>query len=156
MAWCFSTRASVATALTTHPCVSRCLRVKQCDYISVLILTWAKTNSEEILLLGTPAEGSDCQLLGFLVWKLPQCQQGAFQVMVLVKNRCITWSFKSAYKEYKYNNETVLLHDMVHQPIQGESAPAKVSQADDRSAPTTDSLSDLLRTVLAKTVSKHF
>ena len=29
MAWCFSTRASVATVLTTHPCVSRCLRVKQ-------------------------------------------------------------------------------------------------------------------------------
>ena len=28
MAWCFSTRASVATVLTTHPCVSRCLRVK--------------------------------------------------------------------------------------------------------------------------------
>ena len=27
MAWCFSTRASVATVLTTHPCVSRCLRV---------------------------------------------------------------------------------------------------------------------------------
>ena len=28
MAWCFSTRASVATVLTTHPCVSRCLWVK--------------------------------------------------------------------------------------------------------------------------------
>ena len=28
MVWCFSTRASVATVLTTHPCVSRCLRVK--------------------------------------------------------------------------------------------------------------------------------
>ena len=28
MAWCFSTRASVATVLTTHPCVSWCLRVK--------------------------------------------------------------------------------------------------------------------------------
>ena len=27
MAWCFSTRASVATVLTTHPCVSRCLRI---------------------------------------------------------------------------------------------------------------------------------
>ena len=27
MAWCFSTRASVATMLTTHPCVSRCIRV---------------------------------------------------------------------------------------------------------------------------------
>ena len=29
MAWCFSTRVSVATVLTTHPCVSRCLRVKK-------------------------------------------------------------------------------------------------------------------------------
>ena len=29
MAWCFSTRASVVTVLTTHPCVSRCLRVKK-------------------------------------------------------------------------------------------------------------------------------
>ena len=28
MAWCFSTRASVARVLTTHPCISRCLRVK--------------------------------------------------------------------------------------------------------------------------------
>ena len=28
LAWCFSTRASVATVLTMHPCVSRCLRVK--------------------------------------------------------------------------------------------------------------------------------
>ena len=27
MAWCFSTRASVATVLTTHSCVSQCLRV---------------------------------------------------------------------------------------------------------------------------------
>ena len=27
MAWCFSTRTLVATVLTTHPCVSRCLRV---------------------------------------------------------------------------------------------------------------------------------
>ena len=27
MVWCFSTRASVATVLTTHPCVSRCLKV---------------------------------------------------------------------------------------------------------------------------------
>ena len=28
MAWCFSTRASVATVLTTHPCVARCLGIK--------------------------------------------------------------------------------------------------------------------------------
>ena len=29
MPWCFSTMASVATVLTTHPCVSRCLRLTQ-------------------------------------------------------------------------------------------------------------------------------
>ena len=28
MAWCFSTRPSVATVLTTHPCVSWCLRAR--------------------------------------------------------------------------------------------------------------------------------
>ena len=32
MAWCFSTRTSVATVLTTHPCVSRCLRVKMVSH----------------------------------------------------------------------------------------------------------------------------
>ena len=31
MAWCFSTRASVATVLTTYPCVSWCLRVNVLD-----------------------------------------------------------------------------------------------------------------------------
>ena len=34
MARCFSTRASVATVLTTHPCVSRCWRVKRCDTVT--------------------------------------------------------------------------------------------------------------------------
>ena len=29
MAWCFSTKASVATVLTMHPCVSWCLRVNE-------------------------------------------------------------------------------------------------------------------------------
>ena len=28
MAWCFSTRASVATVLDMHPCVSSCLRAR--------------------------------------------------------------------------------------------------------------------------------
>ena len=65
------------------------------------------------------------------------------------RDPCITWSFKSSYKKYIYNNKTVLLHDMVHHPIQGESAPAGLSRTDDRSAPTTstDSMSNLLRTV---------
>ena len=35
MAWCCSTRASVATVLTTHPCVSRCLWVKQLRHTDV-------------------------------------------------------------------------------------------------------------------------
>ena len=33
MAWCFSTRASVATVLTTHPCISQCLRVNSNNFI---------------------------------------------------------------------------------------------------------------------------
>ena len=37
MAWCFGTRASVATVLITHPCVSSCLGVYchlcGCDYV---------------------------------------------------------------------------------------------------------------------------
>ena len=37
MAWCFSTRASVATVLTMHPCVSQCLRVKRSYYRNELI-----------------------------------------------------------------------------------------------------------------------
>ena len=32
MAWCFSTRASVATVLTTHPSVSWCLRVRDMQH----------------------------------------------------------------------------------------------------------------------------
>ena len=39
MAWCFSTRASVATELTTHPCISRCLGVNMSILLSVLIIT---------------------------------------------------------------------------------------------------------------------
>ena len=31
MSWCFSTRASVATVLSTHPCVSSCLWVNDSD-----------------------------------------------------------------------------------------------------------------------------
>ena len=36
MVWCVSTRASVATVLTTHPCVSKCLRVKSIFIKSIL------------------------------------------------------------------------------------------------------------------------
>ena len=43
MAWCLSTRASVATVLTMHPCVSRCLRVKrysQTKTWSLVVPSW--------------------------------------------------------------------------------------------------------------------
>ena len=43
MAWCFSTRASVATVLTTHPYVSRCLRVNQsCWYDLRFTYIWSR------------------------------------------------------------------------------------------------------------------
>ena len=48
MAWCFSTRASVATVLTTHPCISRCLRVKwkslYFEWISLMFLLKSPIN----------------------------------------------------------------------------------------------------------------
>ena len=49
MAWCFSTRASVATVLTTHPCVSRCLGVntlKRSQMAATLQRTLSSVKSE--------------------------------------------------------------------------------------------------------------
>ena len=39
MAWCFSTRASVATVLTMHPCISQCLRVNEKSKMKTFWLT---------------------------------------------------------------------------------------------------------------------
>ena len=36
MVWCFSTRASVATLLSMHPCISSCLQVNDGDFITGL------------------------------------------------------------------------------------------------------------------------
>ena len=44
MAWCFSTRASVATVLITHPCVSRCLRVNGLVPNRWQAITWTNHN----------------------------------------------------------------------------------------------------------------
>ena len=38
MAWCFSTRASVATVLTTHPCVSRVFKGNKISDLQFLVL----------------------------------------------------------------------------------------------------------------------
>ena len=46
MAWCFSTRASVATVLTTHPCGSRCLRVK--EWTQITLWTYRTTLKNKI------------------------------------------------------------------------------------------------------------
>ena len=65
MAWCFSTRISVATVLTMHPCFFRCLRVRT-TVAPVLITTRAALNTEvhsdsEISIC---AEGWDCETVG--------------------------------------------------------------------------------------------
>ena len=50
MAWCFSTRASVAAVLTTHPCVSRCLGVNKKGHflgeilVESLVVDWTARN----------------------------------------------------------------------------------------------------------------
>ena len=50
MTWCFSTRASVTTVLTTHPCISWCLRVKKNMHLpSILFIHTLMTQSVEIL-----------------------------------------------------------------------------------------------------------
>ena len=60
MAWCFSTRASVATVLTTHPCVSRCSGVKVswshfmsfcCLYLWQAFIFCHQSYSETVLVL---------------------------------------------------------------------------------------------------------
>ena len=45
MTWCFSTRASVAAVLTTHPCVSRCLRVNILKSELKANILWAFSNA---------------------------------------------------------------------------------------------------------------
>ena len=47
MAWCFSTRTSVATVLTTHPCVSRCLGDKGVN-LELIVLTDFMITSREM------------------------------------------------------------------------------------------------------------
>ena len=59
MAWCFSTRASVTTALTTHPCVSRCLELMKQDKDSKKLaysagkneIMWISTCQQQILIM---------------------------------------------------------------------------------------------------------
>ena len=51
MAWCFSTRASVATVLTTHPCVSRCLRVNSLGHERCGANWWYPIDGKSTLVL---------------------------------------------------------------------------------------------------------
>ena len=47
MAWCFSTRASAATVLSTHPCVSSCSGVNAHDLCFVMV--WVLVSFTHIL-----------------------------------------------------------------------------------------------------------
>ena len=53
MAWCFSTRASVATVLTMHPCVSWCLGVR----------IWQTVDNKSIIIHNAGLEISNWMLL---------------------------------------------------------------------------------------------
>ena len=66
MAWCFSTRASVATVLTTHPCVSQGFRVN----VLTLTLHIQSLNARPVNILqdrkaqdDLPDVGIVCQIL---------------------------------------------------------------------------------------------
>ena len=96
MAWCFSTRASVATVLTTHPCVSRCLRVKA--------LTFA--NTFYVLKQILPFQ----EMHG---WKEFHAEFTFFPVTLLLTRQIVHNCFKSQYHAYimkVQNNVSVIIH----------------------------------------------
>ena len=75
MAWCFSTRASVATVLTTHPCVSRCLRVKTSPGIHLIMnyIFWDHDSGGITSAISTGYNNNKSALVQVMAW----CQRGA-------------------------------------------------------------------------------
>ena len=57
MAWHFSTRASVATVLTMHPCISQCLGVK-CVVIEHYVLPFFQVDEYPVKNLSFPLDAS--------------------------------------------------------------------------------------------------
>ena len=110
MVWCFSTRASVATVLTTHPCVSRCLRVKQLKPKEAYMRQWTRPSLVQIMscrLFGAKALSKPsrayCQLesrehisMKYFV-KFKSFQENAFENVIcekagiLSRFQCVNW-----------------------------------------------------------------
>ena len=74
MAWCFSTRASVATVLTTHPCVSRCLRAKTSPGIHLIMnyIFWDHDSGGITSAISTGYNNNKSALVQVMAW----CQRG--------------------------------------------------------------------------------
>ena len=110
MAWCFSTRASVATVLTTHPCVSQCLRVNPlrqrqngCHFadniFKCIFLNKNVWISLKILLKFVPKVriNNIPALVQVMAWHLPGTKPLSEPMMVkLLMHICITWPLRPA------------------------------------------------------------
>ena len=85
MAWCFSTRASIATVLSANPCVSRCLRVKPVvrDLSTYMHCGWSLCNNHY-----------DSLSMGYvMIWPHVHSTNGAFSYVILrtISQSPCTW-----------------------------------------------------------------
>ena len=69
MTWCFSTRASVATVLTRHPCISQCLKVKGLKRYTTAV-HMLTTNWLQLGLTITKHVGIRCFGNGSFMWSI--------------------------------------------------------------------------------------
>ena len=84
--WCFITRASVATVLNTHPCVSRCLRVK-CKLKFHMLFTVLNQHYTLALLVCTSlhhnAEAYSHTIATWNGWPIMRLRQSLVQFLVI-------------------------------------------------------------------------
>ena len=87
MAWCFSTKTSVATVLTTRPCVSHCLGVKKLYFFqttyNINFLLWDQSLTNFQLL----------SLISPLMLNFPIIQIKLIMHVIIMQNQWIMWHF---------------------------------------------------------------
>ena len=86
LAWCFSNRASVATVLSTHPCISSCFCLKELHAVHV---NHTRTNDD---LYGILAYIHIKELLMFHLWLINKIY--ILWVSYFVWVRYFVWNFK--------------------------------------------------------------
>ena len=113
MTWCFSTRASVATVLTMHLCISRCLRVNTCMKLHTAPLVshfiyhiwwWIHWIVIQIQLL-----------ICYCVYVIYTKPESALIINTLTPGRC-GGNFNKALKEYQNLHST---HQIIDSPLLG-------------------------------------